>query len=119
MIDIPTLKGLADEDFCYLTTTGRNTGNLHTIEIWFALHGHSIYMLAGNRYKTDWVRNIQRLATVGLRIGPHETTATGRIVTDSDEDALVRRLVVDKYSTRTSDDLTGWGRTALAVAIDV
>jgi len=25
------------EAFCYLTTTGRRTGRLHTIEMWFAL----------------------------------------------------------------------------------
>ncbi len=30
------LKTLADEDFCYLTTTGRISGRAHTIEIWFA-----------------------------------------------------------------------------------
>ncbi len=32
------LVKFADEDVCYLTTTGRISGHPHTIEIWFALH---------------------------------------------------------------------------------
>jgi len=47
MFDIEQFK---DEDFCHLTTTGRNSGRPHTIEIWFALHGQTLYMLAGGRY---------------------------------------------------------------------
>ena len=34
-----------DEDFCYLTTTGRVTGLPREIEIWFALQGATLYML--------------------------------------------------------------------------
>src|ERR1051325_2737939 len=37
----------APPDSCYLTTTGRTSGNPHTIEIWFALHGDRVYLLAG------------------------------------------------------------------------
>ena len=36
-----------EEDLCYLTTTGRNSGRPHTIEIWFALNEQTLYMLAG------------------------------------------------------------------------
>jgi hypothetical protein len=28
---------LADEDFCYLTTTGRKSGKPHESEIWFGV----------------------------------------------------------------------------------
>jgi hypothetical protein len=31
------IDALADESFCYVTTTGRRTGNPHSIEIWFGL----------------------------------------------------------------------------------
>ncbi len=41
------LQQFADDDFCYLTTTGRVTARRHTIEIWFALNGRTLYMLAG------------------------------------------------------------------------
>jgi hypothetical protein len=35
------------------------------------------------------------------------------------EDALARHLLLEKYSPAYSGDLTGWGRTALPVAIDL
>ena len=37
----------ADEDFCYLTTRGRVTGQ-HDIEIWFANKHDTLYMLSGD-----------------------------------------------------------------------
>ena len=50
-----------------------------------------------------------------------ETTFDGiaRIVEAPDEDALARRLLLDKYGPRYSGDLEDWGRTALPVAIDL
>lgn len=119
MIDTSTLESLADEEYCYLTTTGRVTGKPHEIEIWFALQGRTLYMLAGGRDKADWVRNIRTSSEVRMRIAGHETEASGRIVEDADEDALARRLVVGKYAPRTSDDLDEWGRTALPVTVDL
>lgn len=114
----PDLQLFANDDFCYLTTIGRVTGRPHTIEIWFALNGQTLYMLAGGRYSTDWVKNIQRSADVQLRLRETTYAGQGRIVQDAQEDALARRLVVAKYQPRDSDDLSEWGRTALPVAID-
>jgi hypothetical protein len=39
-------------------------------------------------------------------------------VEDSDEDALARRLLVEKYSPRNTG-LSGWGRSSLPVALDL
>ena len=113
------LQQSVDDDFCYLTTTGRVTGRMHTIEIWFALNGQTLYMLAGGRDTTDWVKNIRRTPEVQLRLRETMYTGRGRIVEDGDEDALARRLVVAKYQPRDSDDLSEWGRTALPVAVDL
>jgi hypothetical protein len=41
-------SALGEEDFCYLTTVGRVTGRPHTIEIWFAREGSTLYMLSGS-----------------------------------------------------------------------
>ena len=109
----------ADLDFCYVTTTGRVTGRPHTIEIWFALNQHTIYMLSGGGTDSDWVKNILRAPTVTVRIGGIDFAGAGWIVQDQDEDALARRLILDKYQPRDSDDLSDWGRTALPVAIDL
>src|SRR5262245_31622943 len=115
-IDLPSL---ADEDFCYLTTTGRVSGRAHTIEIWFALDARTLYMLSGGGTSADWVKNLQRIPQVTMHIASATFEGTARIVADAAEDALARRLVVGKYQPRDSDDLTHWGRTALPVAVDL
>jgi hypothetical protein len=40
-------RGAADEDYCYLTTRGRLSGEPREIEIWFALENSTLYILAG------------------------------------------------------------------------
>jgi deazaflavin-dependent oxidoreductase (nitroreductase family) len=116
---LPDLSEFADLDFCYLTTTGRVTGQPHTVEIWFALNGHTLYMLSGGGANADWVKNLRRTAEVTVRIKGVYFTGRGRVVEQAGEDALARRIVVAKYQPRDSDDLTEWGRTALPVAVDL
>ena len=107
------------EDYCYLTTTGRVSGEPRTIEIWFGLEGDTLYMLSGGRDRSDWVKNLLRDPEVSVRIG--ETTRGGRarVVEDADEDALARRLLLGKYAEGYSSDLSGWGRDALPIAVDL
>jgi deazaflavin-dependent oxidoreductase (nitroreductase family) len=112
------LQHLSDEDFCYLTTTGRRSGRDHTIEIWFAVQGSKLYMLAGGREKADWVKNVRQCPSVRLRIGNRLFEGRARLVTDEQENALARKIVYDKYTPRDSNDLTDWARTALPVAVD-
>jgi deazaflavin-dependent oxidoreductase (nitroreductase family) len=112
------LRDLADEDFCYLTTTGRVTGRPHTIEIWFALDGRTLYMLSGGGRRADWVKNLLRAPAVLVRIKGHTFAGQARIVEQPAEDTLARRLVVGKYQPRYHGDLTDWGRTALPVAVE-
>ena len=109
----------AEDDFCYLTTTGRISGHSHTIEIWFSLHEGTLYMLAGGRDKADWVKNIQHQPDVQVKIREHIFSGKGRIVQDLDEDALARRMVLDKYTPRDDDDLQDWSRTSLPIAVDL
>jgi deazaflavin-dependent oxidoreductase (nitroreductase family) len=115
------LSSVAGEQFCYLTTTGRVTGRLHTIEIWFALSGPTVYMLSGNgpRQRADWVRNIMKTPAVSVRIGEREFAGRGRVVEDAEENALARRLLLDKYEPGYSGDLKEWGRTAMPMAVDL
>ncbi len=113
------LQQFADDDFCYLTTVGRVSGRAHTIEIWFALHDRTLYMLAGGRHEADWVKNLLRTPAVTVRLRGQTFRAAGRLVDAPEEAALARRIVLAKYQPRDSDDLEEWGRTALAVAIDI
>ena len=110
---------LASEAFCYITTTGRVTDRPHEIEIWFGMESSAIYMLSGGGDRSDWVRNIEKTPEVAVRIGGRKFHGAGRIVRDPEEDALARRLLLEKYAPTYSGDLTDWGQTALAVAIDL
>jgi deazaflavin-dependent oxidoreductase (nitroreductase family) len=109
----------SDLDYCYVTTTGRRTGSPHTIEIWFALHEDTVYLLSGGGEASDWVKNVRVDRTVGLRLGDRDMICRARIVEDEQEDELARRLLVEKYAVRYADDLEEWGRTALPVAIEL
>lgn len=111
---------LASEDYCYLTTTGRVSGNPHEIEIWFGMKGDSLYLLSGGGHKSDWVKNLTKDPNVTVRIGQHRFTATGRLVQSADEESTARTLLADKYNERESDgSLSEWAQTALVVAIDL
>ena len=109
---------LAAESYCYLTTTGRITGRPHTIEIWFVLQGNRLYMLAGGRNRADWVRNLRRQPRVSVRLGSQTFDGTAGLISDPEEDALARRLLLAKYR-RSEDSLSEWGRTALPVYVDL
>ncbi len=109
---------LAGEDFCYLTTTGRVTGRPHTIEIWFALDGHTLYMLSGGRDRSDWVKNLQRSPEVTIRIADERFEGHARVVEEGEEDELARSLLIEKYES-TPGSLSNWRRTALPVAVDL
>jgi deazaflavin-dependent oxidoreductase (nitroreductase family) len=102
-----------------LTTVGRVTGRPHTIEIWFAQHGSSLYLLSGGGTRSDWVRNLTRTPGVRIRVGADEYAGMARLVSDPHEDRLARDAVHDKYAARYSGDLISWRDSALPIAIDL
>lgn len=108
----------ASEEFCYLTTIGRVTGRPHEIEIWFALNDQTFYMLSGGRDRSDWVKNLEHTPGVAVRVGGERFEGRARIVEDSGEDELARRLLVEKYERRPGS-LADWRRTALPVAVEL
>ncbi|MET0628754.1 MAG: nitroreductase/quinone reductase family protein, partial [Acidimicrobiia bacterium] len=109
---------VADDDFCYLTTRGRVTGEPHEIEIWFALDDGRLFMLAGAGTRSDWVRNLQEEPAVTVRVRDVTYAATARAVTDPIEDRLARTLLFDKYEPR-NPGLASWRESALPIALDL
>jgi deazaflavin-dependent oxidoreductase (nitroreductase family) len=103
----------------HLTTVGRVSGRPHTIEIWFAQQGSTLYMLSGGATRSDWVRNLARTSSAQVRVGDQAYRAVGRVVTDPKEDRLARDAVHDKYSALYHGDLTGWRESALPMAFDL
>lgn len=114
-----TWASLAEESYCYVTTLGRRTGEPHTIEIWFVLRGHTIYLLSGGGRRSDWVRNLMQASDVVVRIGGQRFSGRGRMVNDPDEERLVRDLLPAKYRPGYTGDLSNWQRRALPVAIEL
>jgi deazaflavin-dependent oxidoreductase (nitroreductase family) len=109
---------LAREAFCYLTTTGRVSGRPHTIEIWFALSGETVYMLSGAKEQADWVKNARRQSEVTVKIKERLFAGRVRMVEKPEEDALARQLIGEKYRD-SEEDLDEWLQTALPVAVDL
>jgi deazaflavin-dependent oxidoreductase (nitroreductase family) len=115
-LDVDAHRG---DDFCYVTTTGRVTGRPHTIEIWFVAHEGCVYLMAGNP-RSDWVRNLRARAAARVRLGATEVAARGVPIDDPQDprQAVVRRLMADKYDEREADgSLTDWAQTALVVQV--
>jgi deazaflavin-dependent oxidoreductase (nitroreductase family) len=110
---------MAADDYCYLTTTGRRTGRPHRIEIWYALDGDRLYLLAGGGRASDWVQNLIADAAVLVEIEGDVRSARAHLLPGEDsETERARTLVYDKYAPRSGDDLSGWRQRALPVAID-
>jgi deazaflavin-dependent oxidoreductase (nitroreductase family) len=114
-----SVSQLTKEEYCYLTTTGRVSGRLHQIEIWFGAQNNSLYLMAGN-HNSDWLKNLLKDPNVTVRIAKRIFPGTARLVQDQQEEMTVRNLLADKYKERETDgSLSEWARTALPVAIDV
>ena len=108
----------ADPNFCYLTTSGRITGRPHRVEIWFAMHSGTVYLLSGDGDRSDWVRNLMVAPDVVVEIDGRKRTTRARVVSDPATDDLARGLLLEKYRPRYGRDLTAWGATALPVEIE-
>ena len=112
---------LAAEEYAYLTTRGRRSGRPHTIEIWFALVGTSVWMVAGGGTSSDWVANLLADPAVTVRIG--RRTFTGRARTepgDGGDAAVARRLLAARYQGwEEGRPLSDWATSGLAVAVDL
>jgi deazaflavin-dependent oxidoreductase (nitroreductase family) len=117
---MPDFRGLTEESFCYLTTTGRVTGRPHEIEIWYALapETRTLYMLSGGGDRSDWVKNLRRNPEVEIRIAGEHLAGKARETRDVEEDELARRLLVEKYES-SPGSLENWRRRALPVVVDL
>ena len=114
------LAAHADDDYCYLTPRGRVTGEPHEIEIWFAVDGLTLYLLAGGGTDSDWVRNLRADPAVTVRVGDTTYAASARVIDPAtDEDERARALVYDKFAPRGHGDLVEWRARALPVALDL
>ncbi len=90
------------EQFLYLTTIGRRSGQPRTIEIWFTEFQGCHYCIA--EYETSkWLANIRANPAARWRVGEREFSGAARVL-DPKRDAyawtFVQQLSRSKY---------GWG----------
>jgi len=76
-------------------------------------------MLSGGGEKSDWVANLLADPSVTVRISERRFNGIARVENEPSEDALARRLLLEKYEPTYSGDLKEWGETALPIAIDL
>ena len=103
---------LKDEDFAYLTTTGRTSGRAHRIEIWFAIDGGRMYLLSGGGDDADWVKNIRKNGTVRVQVGSRSVEAIARI-------ARASSSTPSTWAGGPGKKLSSWARGATPLAIDL
>jgi hypothetical protein len=90
------LRAVSHQKECRVATTGRRTGNPHTVTTWFVVEGDSIYLgtLDAGR---DWVRNASAARRVAIDFGTLAVTGTFTDVTDPQVAARVREALERKY----------------------
>lgn len=111
-IDLSTFE---KEEYCYLTTKGRKTGNPHEIEIWFVVYENSLYIMSGNMGKSDWVKNLLKEPNVTLRIAGQTFPAVASLLEDKTIEQMIRMAMAIKYNEWEGGNPSQWANTALVV----
>lgn len=75
--------------YIYLTTTGRHTGNPHTVKTWFVLIDDRYYVMSSKKEDADWVKNLRQDPHVSIKLGVESTPALARVFDGSEPAALV------------------------------
>ena len=107
---------------CYLTTTGRRTGNAHEIEIWFGVLDGTLYLISGNGPTADWYLNLVADRDVRIRIDGETRGGRARVVSDAGERRRVGDLMGAKYVWGGDPDIgltyDAWCYDVPAVAVE-
>lgn len=90
------LSRVTDDKYIYLTTIGRKSGNLHTVELWFAIAGKEVYLSHEGTY-TDWMKNILEDNRVEFKIGKIQFKGNARITESEEALELGKRALYLKY----------------------
>lgn len=108
-------------EFCYLTTTGRVSGASHTIEIWFAAEGTSIYLVSGGADRSDWVKNLLALSGATVRVYDQvvQVTARSGFREPANERSRAISLLYAKYGSQIDGSFESWLDDAYIVALDL
>ena len=113
---------LAQLNVCDLETIGRVSGRQNVVEIWFAPapERDRLYLLAGDRDRADWVRNVRHDGRVRMKFGRKWLSGVATVIEGAADEPLCRQLLAAKYQGwRHGRPLTSWARDSLPVAVDL
>ncbi|MGD9705453.1 MAG: nitroreductase family deazaflavin-dependent oxidoreductase [Acidimicrobiia bacterium] len=102
----------ADLDCCDITTTGRRSGRLHRIEIWFAVEGSTLYVISGNGPGAHWFQNLVAEPSVVVELGGQVRRGRARVVDDAEERHRLGEALGRKYPSWQGDPAIGLTREA-------
>jgi len=90
------IEAVKKNHYIYLTTTGRNSGKPHTVELWFAYSEGKLYLSHEGAY-TDWMKNIEKNEKVSARIEEVRFTGRAKIVGEGTSREQGKKALYEKY----------------------
>ena len=113
----PTIVGA---EYAYLTTSGRNSGAPHTVELWFVAVGGACRFFTEE--STDWMRNAIADPAVRVRVGGWVWEASVHVEPPqvaSEFGAAARAAIRAKYEPGYTEPLGAWTEHASALVATV
>lgn len=80
-----------------ISVTGRKSGRVISIPIWFVFEGDTLYLLPVEGSETQWYRNVLKTPAMRVAAGSAEAEFKGKPVTDSAKVAAVVEKFRGKY----------------------
>src|SRR2546426_6156423 len=80
------------QQFLYLTTTGRKTGKPHRIEIWFVARDGKYYLVSEQGDRSHWVQNLKSDPKISFTVGKDIYRGRGRVIDRKKESELAAKI---------------------------
>jgi len=114
------LPNAAVEKYIHLTTNGRKSGKSHTVELWFAVDGHKVY-LSHEGEETDWMKNIEKNKDVRFQIAGREFIGKAHLLKDQTEEAWKAKVALyEKYYGKADREvIEDWFSLSKLVAVEL
>jgi hypothetical protein len=113
------MSKIADEKYIYLTTSGRKTGNPHTVELWFAVAMQKVYLSHEGAY-ADWMKNIIENNRVEFKIGKIQFKGEAHIFKNGDAFEIGKHALYIKYYGQADEDtINDWFSESTVIEISM
>jgi deazaflavin-dependent oxidoreductase (nitroreductase family) len=77
--------------------TGRKSGKLITLPVWFVLQGETLYLLPVQGSDTQWFKNVQKSPNIRVSARDQETDLHANIVLSAAKVSSVVEMFREKY----------------------